>query len=159
MKIKVSELVIVFLICAILVAIFYPIFTPDRESTPSRSCLSNVKQLATATQIYLTDSNDRLPLEPWIDDLWPYVKDEDLYRCPVLKRPRTYGYAYHSLVVGKPLTAFPSAGTALFFETDALGRNVVANLAARNLDRHKREYSNVSYVDGHARMIRAGESP
>lgn len=159
MKLKLFELTLIAGTGVILIMIFFPIFAPPTEGKPSPSCLSNLKQFQTATQIYLTDSNDRLPLEPWMDDLRPYVKNEDTYRCTELKRPLTYGYAYHSLVVGKSLTAFPSASTVLFFETDALGRNVVANLAARNLDRHDKKYSNVAYVDGHAKKVRVGESP
>ena len=138
-------------------AILYPVYLAARPAPTGAACKSNLKQLATATLIYLTDFDDRLPLEPWMDDMYPYVKNEDLYSCFVVRRPQRYGYAYHLKVLGKQVKNLREK-EVLFFETDALGRNVVSNLAGRSLDRHKTG-SNVAYIDSTARFIPANKSP
>ena len=45
------------------------------------------------------------------------------------------------------------------FETDALAKNVVMNLAGRNRNRHREKSSHVVYADTHARRIKAREKP
>jgi len=56
------ELLVVIAIIAILAAMLFPVFARARESARKIQCLSNVKNIAIAFQIYLTDY-DRLP--PW----------------------------------------------------------------------------------------------
>ncbi len=45
-------------IIAILAAILFPVFAHAKEAAKKTACLSNVKQLGTATKIYLSDSDD-----------------------------------------------------------------------------------------------------
>lgn len=158
MKVSRAEIVVSTMIVAVLGYIAYPFLIPKEQEGHRTFCLSTVRQLGTSTQIYLSDSNDVLPLDPWMDCLSPYAKNEQMYTCVELKSPLKYGYAYHLPLVGQPTSKFPVETTVLFFETDALGRNVVANLAARDLDRHKGG-SNVVYLDNHARIVPKGESP
>jgi prepilin-type processing-associated H-X9-DG protein len=105
------ELLVVIAIIAILAAMLFPVFARARESARKIQCLSNVKNIAMAFQIYLTDF-DRLP--PWEHDrrVWDffycagsdrgkqqratktnpylqipvildeYVKNRDVWRCP-----------------------------------------------------------------------------
>jgi len=54
------ELLVVIAIIAILAAMLFPVFARARESARKIQCLSNVKNIAIAVQIYLTDY-DRLP--------------------------------------------------------------------------------------------------
>ncbi|MGD0111181.1 MAG: prepilin-type N-terminal cleavage/methylation domain-containing protein [Armatimonadota bacterium] len=56
------ELLVVIAIIAILAAMLFPVFARARESARKIQCLSNIKNIAIAYQIYLTDY-DRLP--PW----------------------------------------------------------------------------------------------
>jgi prepilin-type N-terminal cleavage/methylation domain-containing protein len=49
------ELLVVIAIIAILAAILFPVFARAREAARKTSCLSNVKQIGTATQMYQTD--------------------------------------------------------------------------------------------------------
>ena len=67
------ELLVVIAIIAILAAMLFPVFARARESARKIQCLSNVKNIAMAVQMYLTD----------YDRLWPYehrqeVKDQFL---------------------------------------------------------------------------------
>src|SRR5476649_699223 len=52
------ELLVVIAIIAILAAILFPVFAQAKEAAKKTSCLNNVKQLGTATQIYLNDYDD-----------------------------------------------------------------------------------------------------
>ena len=54
------ELLVVIAIIAILAAMLFPVFARARESARKIQCLSNVKNIATAVQMYLTDY-DRFP--------------------------------------------------------------------------------------------------
>jgi prepilin-type N-terminal cleavage/methylation domain-containing protein/prepilin-type processing-associated H-X9-DG protein len=60
------ELLVVIAIIAILAAMLFPVFARARESARKIQCLSNVKNIATAVQMYLTDY-DRFPPGPYGD--------------------------------------------------------------------------------------------
>jgi len=55
------ELLVVIAIIGILAAMVFPVFARARESARKAVCLSNVKNLALAIQMYLGDNNDTLP--------------------------------------------------------------------------------------------------
>lgn len=56
------ELLVVIAIIAILAAILFPAFAQAKESAKKIADLSNLKQLGTAMQLYLNDSDDIFPL-------------------------------------------------------------------------------------------------
>jgi prepilin-type N-terminal cleavage/methylation domain-containing protein/prepilin-type processing-associated H-X9-DG protein len=55
------ELLVVIAIIGILASMVFPVFARARESARKIVCLSNVKNLATAVQMYLADNNDTMP--------------------------------------------------------------------------------------------------
>jgi prepilin-type N-terminal cleavage/methylation domain-containing protein/prepilin-type processing-associated H-X9-DG protein len=55
------ELLVVIAIIGILAAMVFPVFARARESARKAVCLSNVKNIALAVQMYLADNNDALP--------------------------------------------------------------------------------------------------
>ena len=57
------ELLVVIAIIAILAAILFPVFAQAKEAAKKTADLSNVKQLGTATAIYLSDNDDLFPLQ------------------------------------------------------------------------------------------------
>jgi len=57
------ELLVVIAIIGILAAMVFPVFARARESARKAVCLSNVKNIALAIQMYLADNNDTFP--PW----------------------------------------------------------------------------------------------
>lgn len=82
------ELLVVIAIIAILAAILFPVFAKARESARSASCLSNLKQLGTAAQMYVQDYDGRFfpsgqnaGITPR-DRLNPYIKSLNLWVCP-----------------------------------------------------------------------------
>ncbi len=103
------ELLVVIAIIAILAAILFPVFAGARERARSTKCLNNLKQLALACRQYADDNGGKLPdarismnatsysdwagcqsVGGWVEvtrgQIWPYVKSEEIYRCPTDKR-------------------------------------------------------------------------
>lgn len=120
-------------------------------------CISNIKQLAAGMLVYVESNNGLLPSTSWVQPLTQIVKtqlpEKELpWSCPdITLQEKRGGYAFNYAVMGKRLADFPNPETTpLFFETDALGVDVIANLAAR-CGRHKGG-SQIGYLDGHAKF-------
>jgi prepilin-type N-terminal cleavage/methylation domain-containing protein/prepilin-type processing-associated H-X9-DG protein len=91
------ELLVVIAIIAILAAILFPVFAQAREKARTSACLSNMRQIGTATMMYAQDHDEFLPygyaytwpgqkeLYWWQDLDRPYVKNEAVYTCPSAK--------------------------------------------------------------------------
>ena len=54
------ELLVVIAIIAILAAILFPVFAQAREKAKQTSCLSNIKQINTASLMYAQDYDENL---------------------------------------------------------------------------------------------------
>lgn len=88
------ELLVVIAIIAILAAILFPVFAKAREKARQTSCLSNVKQLGLAIQMYVTDYEaypmmsspaSASPRTRWPDYIYSYVSSEAMFLCPSAK--------------------------------------------------------------------------
>ncbi|MGI8924460.1 MAG: type II secretion system protein [Fimbriimonadales bacterium] len=102
------ELLVVIAIIAILAAVLFPVFARAKEMAKKSGCVSNLRQLGAALDMYLADSHDRMPdrrdlkielgYRPW--DSWPpsdpragwaavvlepYIKSKDIWSCASLK--------------------------------------------------------------------------
>ena len=96
------ELLVVIAFIAILAAILFPVFAKAREAARATSCRSNLKQIATAYQMYSQDADEALPSgvvngsAPACNDafssvtwrgyvgnvLVPYIKNTGVWACP-----------------------------------------------------------------------------
>jgi prepilin-type N-terminal cleavage/methylation domain-containing protein/prepilin-type processing-associated H-X9-DG protein len=92
------ELLVVIAIIAILAAILFPVFARAREQARKSACLSNLKQISTATLLYAQDYDETFPNANWIGPeafppnwyfgesaktlLQPYVKNQRVFVCP-----------------------------------------------------------------------------
>jgi prepilin-type processing-associated H-X9-DG protein len=85
------ELLVVIAIIAILAAILFPVFAQAREKARQTACLSNTRQYATATQMYLQDYDETFPFSAYLNGAcvatfyWavnPYVKNDQVPNCP-----------------------------------------------------------------------------
>jgi len=109
------ELLVVIAIIGILAVMVFPVFARARESARKAVCLSNVKNIALAFQMYLADNNDTMPPTETRSDVinyfevkggddygdWcvfqsnpylrypvimdEYIKNRDVWRCPSAK--------------------------------------------------------------------------
>jgi prepilin-type N-terminal cleavage/methylation domain-containing protein/prepilin-type processing-associated H-X9-DG protein len=64
------ELLVVIAIIAILAAILFPVFAQARDKARQTSCLSNMKQWATATIMYVQDYDETYPLAMTWSGTW-----------------------------------------------------------------------------------------
>jgi hypothetical protein len=71
---------------------------PPHEHYPIRiSALSSAKGLIIAAQMYVADSDDRLPrASNWMDELMPYVHDPMAFRSSAVRTPNDAGTAQQS---------------------------------------------------------------
>jgi type II secretory pathway pseudopilin PulG len=94
------ELLVVIGIIIALAGLLLPVFSHVREEAKRVQCVSNLRQLTTAWLAYAGDNQRHLcssapgPFNNWIGPLvydvdriergvlWPYLKDERVYRCP-----------------------------------------------------------------------------
>jgi prepilin-type N-terminal cleavage/methylation domain-containing protein/prepilin-type processing-associated H-X9-DG protein len=94
------ELLVVIAIIGILAAMLFPVFARARESARKIQCLSNVKNIAMAVQMYLTDY-DRFP---------PNNKDRELLDLLNSNAPSGRSctpYGYHRLNGANPYIHWP----------------------------------------------------
>ncbi len=136
------ELVTVLVIVGVLAAILFPVFAKAREDARSVSCLSNIKQLCLALQMYAEDNHDYLPpLVGWEKAILPYVRNEELFVCPNDRGSRP-GYALNRRVAGRNTKDFgrPESVVLLFDARDGeLG------------ERHN-DGANYGFLDWHAKF-------
>jgi prepilin-type N-terminal cleavage/methylation domain-containing protein/prepilin-type processing-associated H-X9-DG protein len=93
------ELLVVIAIIAILAAILFPVFASAKTSAKKTVSISNVRQIGTASVLYYSDYDDRVPplyyydannlslpttqgFYYWPTLLLPYTKSEAIFLCP-----------------------------------------------------------------------------
>lgn len=120
------ELLVVIAIIAILASILFPVFAQAREKARQSACISNLKQIGLALQMYATDYDELLPLAneypaapppadgyhqgpPGIFEvLEPYTKNQQIFRCPSDRdrmweqQGTSYDYGFGLLDIGMP---------------------------------------------------------
>jgi prepilin-type N-terminal cleavage/methylation domain-containing protein/prepilin-type processing-associated H-X9-DG protein len=79
------ELLVVIAIIAILAAILFPVFAQARDKARQTQCISNARQIGTATLMYAQDYDETYPSSHWgiyYLLVQPYAKNKNLWRCP-----------------------------------------------------------------------------
>lgn len=112
------EVLVVIVIICVLAGLLFPVFGQAKEAARTIECLSNARQIATATLLYSFDNDDQAPLAGYREDYdaagrvfgWPhadrgnasslsfatfsYIEDFDLFICPTVQRwPSSYLFA------------------------------------------------------------------
>jgi prepilin-type N-terminal cleavage/methylation domain-containing protein len=84
------ELLVVIAIIAILAAILFPVFAQAREQARQTACISNLRQIGTASLTYAQDYDEQMigtelgadPEYFWGDMIQPYMKNRQILDCP-----------------------------------------------------------------------------
>jgi prepilin-type N-terminal cleavage/methylation domain-containing protein/prepilin-type processing-associated H-X9-DG protein len=78
------ELLVVIAIIAILASILFPVFAKAREKARQTTCLSQIRQIAIAAQMYDQDNNARYPgYSGWDSLLGNYLgNNQQMFTCP-----------------------------------------------------------------------------
>lgn len=120
-------------IIAILAAILFPVFAQAKLAAKKTAALSNAKQIGTASQIYLGDSDDTFPMVIYTTDgnglipgtgsnaysvfdaLMPYTKNKDMFTSPA--EPKAIKWSAVA-----PAVNSASSDTVLGYAGAALGK-------------------------------------
>ncbi len=105
------ELLVVIAIIAILAAILFPVFSRAREKARQTSCLSNLRQSATAVGQYVQDYDEAFCMSVYLalnasgqpcaltmlGAIEPYIKNRQIYQCPSEPRAVNVDAAFRAL--------------------------------------------------------------
>ena len=127
------ELLVVVAIIIILAGILYPVFAATRRAAYNSVCLSNLKQIGLAVQMYTQDYDECFPAACSQDDrvtgraqprwpiptpyLWevaaPYVKNAAVWRCPADR-----GYTVSALALSFEPNTYAKTGSSYQYNTN-----------------------------------------
>lgn len=147
---RLLEILVVVGILAILAAVLFPVFARAREKARQSSCLSNMKQVAIAVQMYAQDYDDTLPpAADWQGLVSRYAGNDQIFECPT-RQGRLPHYALSPFVAGRNLgeIADPET-TVMLYEIGEDGRQVYPH----------NDGANYGFVDGHVKWFHRDNPP
>ena len=178
------ELLVVIAIIAILAAILFPVFARAREKARQTSCLSNLKQIALADNMYAQDHDERMAsytshpggsAEPgdytynWRAMLAPYIQNEQIFECP--SGTSSVGVSPNITSVGtsNPATShgylycfrkigdfpYPSE-LAIYIDATSSSYWRWRNDQVERVAYRHNDGANASFLDGHAKWVSRG---
>lgn len=98
------EILVVISIIGLLMGLSVPVLSRAREYAKRTKCLSNVRQLQVALQLYMDSDDGRVPPRDydegavWVDRLEPYYRDRKLLRCPSDPRGTDQSYLMNGFI-------------------------------------------------------------
>ncbi|MFZ4508783.1 MAG: prepilin-type N-terminal cleavage/methylation domain-containing protein [Fimbriimonas sp.] len=137
------ELLVVIAIIALLAAILFPVFARAKASAKQTTCLSNLRQIGTATALYMGDSDDvfpfaldasdkfapqiwdgepefrlRIPTMPLLQEvLQPYLKSQQVFQCPSDSGTEVLDNHFPERFLSAP-SMHKTFGSSYFFRTE-----------------------------------------
>lgn len=135
------ELLVVIAIISILAAILFPVFAQAREKARQTACMSNMNQIGTAVQMYVTDFDERVffrsgwansrsgdtKIVPtgfntnavrWWNQLMPYIKSDNVFACPSDPLPTASDNAEGQLAINRSYIAVCPAESLTLAQVD-----------------------------------------
>lgn len=134
-----------------LIAIVCPVLEHAKIATQRGSCISNLKQLNTAMEMYALDHGGRFPAaEGWNESLDPYLRSSRILVCPTIGNGMP-SYGMNDRITGIPKKAVNQPARVVSFFDSVPGRSKHGGPELLpSPPRHTNRVNNVSFVDGHA---------
>jgi len=147
------EILVVIAIIAILAGLIFPVFASVREAGRRTKCLSNLKQLGTAFELYCQDYDSDYVAPKYLGHLYPhYARSEALFICPSdpgiynATRPTNDTIAWEQnkgLATGTSYVYYPLVGDEWYFWPSyygyGLGDLPVAACHIHHINAHERD--------------------
>lgn len=128
-----------------------------RSGVPKTQCISNLKQIATGMNLYVEANNGRFPKRTWVEEVKPRGSPNFSFTCPKVQHDGgKWGYAMSYKLMGKEMSSVQNPEVPMFFEIDALAKNVIANVEARARARHNGR-STVARLDTSTKTVPAAD--
>jgi prepilin-type processing-associated H-X9-DG protein len=141
-------LLVVIAIILILAAILFPVFAQAREQARQTSCLSNMRQIGMAVQMYVTDYDERMFFRggwansrsgntkilpagqssnyyKWWNLLMPYIRNNNIFLCPSDDLPTPSADIYGNLTIMRSYIAVCPAESLTLAEVDDPAETIV----------------------------------
>jgi len=108
------ELLVVIAIISILASILMPVFAKARGKGRQAACISNVKQVCLAFQMYSQDYDELFPRgqsvagdpeSQWYNAIFPYTRNRQILYCPD-RKDKAPGYGMNPLASGISINSF-----------------------------------------------------
>jgi prepilin-type processing-associated H-X9-DG protein len=102
---------------------------------------------------------ETMPLtKSWIDNVTPYIDDENIFKCPSVTSKNGYGYAYNSNLSNQPASGSHEWDQNVFlYETSILKRNAYGT--GENLAFRHQNGANYVFADGHVKWFPKTQIP
>jgi hypothetical protein len=147
------DMVVLAGICLMFTAILAPVIMAAKPAAKRTQCISNLKQLGTASVIYSSDNDDHLPeASRWMDLLGPVTKSVESLHCPVVHHN---GYALNRKLGKAELDTVKNPELLpLMYDSSDLRSNANDNFnSLPTPGRHEDNRDNVCYADSHVHAV------
>ena len=150
-RLSLVEVSVLGVIVVLVGAITFPVFAPARCKARQTSCQSNLKQLALGMLMFSQDHGNCLPSAlTWQRDVFPYVKNEQLFKCPSDTSDQACSYAMNvHLSKANLSTLSDPAEQILLYDADESGAPA---------KRHN-DGLDIAFADGHVKWYKEPPKP
>lgn len=124
-------------------------FATAKEAAKNTVCLSNLKQLAVAVMLLLSDTDDvfKLNASNWKAKIIPYVKNEAIFSCPHTAKG-AQAYSFNGALAGKNASSLKDPASVVLLYEGKSGK----------LTFHPDGKAAIAFADGHAKRVTASDA-
>jgi hypothetical protein len=126
------------------------------------SCMSNVKQLGLAFEMYVQDYDGYYPLpQSWNDEIYPYTKNSQILHCPDAEEENLPTYAMNRHLKGVLSARIETPANVVMLFDSIPGKNLSGGSELLpDPPRHGTgNYDVVGFVDGHVKSVPQKDLP
>lgn len=168
-----AVLVAVATMCLMLIAVgfamLFPLMRQRRLAERRTDAIQRMQRLSTATLVYATDNDDRLPLASnWMDSVYKFDPSGRDFISPMVGQTEFGGGTRYGIAFMAPLSGVEVKSVAhpaehvMLFDSILMGRNASSGLETvpkpPRFGRTERGGNVIAFVDGHVKLVSALEA-